>query len=195
MRTGLGEEGTRVRLVGTLSFLLALQLAAPLVAQDRGPRHRPGARGGEDVQETIQVLMIVSMKRALELTPEQEMKVVPRVREMLGERERFAQGRRDALRRLQIKVLEESAADGEFREAVGHLEQIEEAHHALEGRLREEIDRSLSPRQQAQLRLFVPRFRRQMQLRIEQARRLQERSTPMPPVPVTPGSDFDDDEF
>jgi hypothetical protein len=83
---------------------------------------------------------------------------------------------------------------------VVRLDQLEHQHRELETRLRGEIDRSLSARQQAELRLFVPRFRRQMQVRIDQARRLQEQkyrrpATITPPLPDEDDSPDDDEEF
>jgi len=156
----------------------------------------------DDLGETIQVLMIVSMKRALELTREQEMEVIPKLQRMLEERERFARRQEDALRRMEVKLMEESVPEQEFRSVVLRLDQIERQHRDLEVRLRGEIDRSLSPRQQAELRLFVPQFRRQMQSRIDAARRLSPPSVPgavpavpaAPPFPDLPG-EADDEEF
>lgn len=179
-----------------VASILVLSLVTPLVAAPRrGPQPAPGARGDEDVRGSIQVLMIVSMKKALELTRDQEMEVVPRVQQMLEQREHFARERRDTFRRLQVRVMEEAAPERDLREAVVHLDRMETQHRDLERRLREEIDRSLSPRQQVQFRLFVPRFRKQIQLQIEQARRLQApRVRPLPPPP-SDDSEFYDDEF
>jgi len=156
----------------------------------------------DDLGETIQVLMIVSMKRALELTREQEMELIPKLQRMLQERERFARQQQDALRRMEVKLMEESVPEQEFRSVVLRLDQIERQHRDLEVRLRGEIDRSLGARQQAELRLFVPQFRRQMQNRIDAVRRLSPPSAPgavpavpaAPPFPDLPG-EADDEEF
>ena len=144
--------------------------------------------------------MIVSMKRALDLTPEQEQAVVPKLQQIFDERERFAREHQDSLRRMQVQLMEESIPEQEFRTVVVRLDQLEHQHRELETRLRGEIDRSLSARQQAELRLFVPRFRRQMQARIDQARRLQEQKYRRPAPPTLPFPDeedvpVDDDEF
>src|SRR2546422_9804022 len=176
------------------ALILATTLAAPAIAQQKERRQGSAVRGDDDIRDTIQVLMLASMKKSLELTQDQEMEVVPRVQHLLDERERFARERRVALRRLQIKILEEAPEEREFRGAVAQLDQMEKAHHELEARLRSDIDQSLSARQQAELRLFVPRFRQQMMRRIEQARRVQERRSP---VALTPPAALvsDDDDF
>jgi len=151
------------------------------------------------VGETIQVLMILSMKKALELTREQEMEVIPKIQRIFEEKERFTRQHRDALRRVEVKLTEESVPEQEFRDVVLRLDQLEKQHRELEARLRSEIDRSLSTRQQAGLRLFVPQFRRQMEIQIDEARRLNERRQrgSVPPMPAIPedGDYFDDEEF
>jgi Spy/CpxP family protein refolding chaperone len=186
-----------------LAPLLLLAMAAPAAAaQGPPPGPAPSPEVRDDLGETIQVLMIVSMKRALELTREQEMEVIPKLQRMLEERERFARRQEDALRRMEVKLLEESVSEQEFRSVVLRLDQIEKQHRDLEVRLRGEIDRSLSPRQQAEMRLFVPQFRRQMQSRIDAVRRLSLPSVSVavpagpaaPSFPDLPG-EADDEEF
>ena len=179
------QAGSRWHIPRTVAtaLLLATALAAPAITQEKDRRHAPEVRGKDDIQETIQGMMLASMKKSLELTRDQEMEVVPRVQQLLDERERFSRERRAALRRLQIKILEEAPEDREFRGAVAQLDQMEKAHHDLEARLRSDIDQSLNARQQAELRLFVPRFRQEMMRRIEQARRVQERRAPVAPLP------------
>jgi len=184
-----------------LSTLLILGLGMPLLAAAPGPAPRPSppARGSDEVKETLQVLMIVSMKKALDLTRDQEMQVVPKVQQILEERDRFAREHQDALRQMQIRLLEEAIPPQEFRRVVVHLDQMEREYREREFRLRSEIDRSLSPRQQAELRIFVPRFRRQMQVQIDEARRLQERRFRLQAPSASPLPDeddsLDDDEF
>jgi hypothetical protein len=152
----------------------------------------------EEMRETLQVLMVVSMKRALQLTRDQEREVVPKVQQVFDERERYARVRRDAMRDLQQKVAEESLQEKGYREVVNRIDNLERVHRDLEIRLRAEIDRSLNARQQAQMRIFVPHFRRQLQMRIEEARRVRpphaaprESSPPIPEEALDP----DDEEF
>ena len=186
-----------------LAPLLVLALVAPTAAaQGPPPGPPPAPEVRDDLGETIQVLMIVSMKRALELTREQEMELIPKLQRMLEERERFARQQQDALRRMEVKLMEESVPEQEFRNVVLRLDQIEKQHRDLELRLRSEIDRSLSARQQAELRLFVPQFRRQMQNQIDAVRRLSRPDVPgaVPAVPAAPPlrdllGEADDEEF
>jgi hypothetical protein len=178
--------------------LLLVAMAAPLVAGTTAtPQPSPPADAGT-MREAIQVLMISSMKKALELTRDQEQEVVPRVEQVFEEREKYAMQRRQALQVLQARLAEESVAEKDFRDGVAHLDDLERLHRDLELRLRSEIDRSLNARQRAQLRLFVPRFRKQMQMRIDEARRQRSRGLNLPQAPPPPGIedyDQDDEEF
>jgi len=179
-----------------LGALLLMTMTAPLLsAPARRPPRPPQDEG--DVRETLQVLMIVSMKKALSLTRDQEMAVIPRIQQVFEEREQYARQRQDALEMLQAKLMGESIPEREYREAVMHLDNLELAHRELEIRLREEVDQSLNPRQRAQMRVFVPRFHRQMQMRIDEARRLQPRQMDRPrPAPQAERDwDRDDEEF
>ncbi len=180
-------------------LLLALSgslLAAPYPAP-RAPS--PPQQVEDEVEKAIQVLMILSMKRALELTREQEMEVIPKVQRILEERERFTRQRQEVFRRVEAKLRLESVPDQEFREAVLRLDQMENHHREMEIRLRTEIDRHLNSRQQAELRIFVPQFRRQVQSQVDEARRLirQDPRLSIPPVLAVPVEEYssDDEEF
>ena len=148
-----------------------------------------------DARESLQDLMIVSMKKALELTHDQETAVIPRVQLVFVEREKYARQRRDALRTIQVKLMEESVPDKDYKESVARLDDLERSHRDLELRLKAEIDHSLNPRQRAQLRVFVPRFRRDMQMRIDQARSVQPRPRLALPPPMPEDWDGEDEEF
>lgn len=163
---------------------LSLLSAAPQPA----PRGRP-VQESEEMKEAVQVLMISSMKKALALTHSQEAEVIPKVQQVFAERERYARDRRDALRQIQAKLAAESAPEKEVLSVVRRLDDLERGHQEQELQLRSEIDRLLNTRQQAQIRIFVPRFRREMQRRIEDARKL----TPRPPAPPEAPSEDDPD--
>ena len=177
---------------------LILTLATPPLLAGPGPRPPRGPQDAEDARETIQVLMIVSMKKALGLSREQESEVLPKVERVLEERARYARIRRDTLKDLQLKLAAESVPEKEYRAVVVRLDGLERDHRDLEIRLREEIDKGLSARQQAQMRVFVPRFRKQMQMTIDEARRLHSLSM-APPAAARPqaveDSDLGDEEF
>lgn len=183
-------------------LLLALSgslLAAPAPAPQAPSPPQQVDRVDDEVEKAIQVLMILSMKKALELTREQEMEVIPKVQRILEERERFTRQRQEALRRVEAKLRLESVPDQEFREAVLRLDQMENQHREMEVRLRIEIDRHLNSRQQAGLRIFVPQFRRQVQSQVDEARRLilRDPRLPVPPVLPAPEEEYysDDEEF
>ena len=166
---------------GWIRFILVLGLAGPVLASEPA-RPAPPPTAPEELRESIQALMIVSMKKALDLTRDQERLVGPKVQQLLEERERFARSQRQTLREVKVKLRRPEIPSGDFRTLVAQLDQLEQAHRDQEARLRQEIDRSLNPRQQVQLRLFVPRFSRELMMRLQEARRLQA-ARPAPPGP------------
>ena len=179
-------------------FLLAMALTPLIAAPSPAPPSPRSPADVNEVRESLQNLMIASMKKALDLTRDQQVEVIPQVEQVFEERERYALQRREALRLLQAKLLEESVPEKDYRDQVTHLDDLERAHRDRELRLRAEIDRSLNPRQRAQLRVFVPRFRREMQMRIDEARSVQPRRAvpPRPAAPPEPGEwEPDDEEF
>lgn len=179
-------------------ILLIAGMASPLLSGSIDSPQPPPPRDPGEVRETIQILMISSMKKALELTRDQEKEVVPRVEQVFEEREKYAMQRREALQVLQARLAADSVPEKDYREGVSRLDDLERAHRDLELRLKLEIDRSLNARQRAQLRVFVPRFRKQMQMRIDEARRLRAQF-PVAPTPALPpraeDDDQDDEEF
>ena len=179
-------------------FLLAMALTPLIAAPSPVPPPPRSPADAKEVRESLQNLMIASMKKALDLTRDQQVEVIPQVEQVFEEREHYALQRREALRLLQAKLLEESVPEKDYRDQVTHLDDLERAHRDRELRLRAEIDRSLNPRQRAQLRVFVPRFRREMQMRIDEARSVQPRrvAPPRPAAPPDPGEwEPDDEEF
>ncbi len=169
------------------TLVLCASALSPLSAAPQpAPRGRP-AQEAEDMKEAVQLLMISSMKKALALTRSQEEEVIPKVQQVFAERERYARDRRDALRQIQGKLTAESAPEKEVLSVVRRLDDLERSHQEQELQLRGQIDRLLNVRQQAQIRVFVPRFRREMQRRIEDARKLV--PTPPPAPPEAPSED------
>lgn len=169
-------------MAAAILVLCAAAFSLPLAAPQPAPR-AGAAREAEDMKEAVQLLMISSMKKALALTRNQEEEVIPKVQQVFAERERYARDRRDALRQIQTKLAAESVSDKEVQSVVRRLDDLERSHQEQEVQLRSEIDRLLNTRQQAQIRVFVPRFRREMQRRIEDARKLVPTPPPAPPAP------------
>src|SRR5258706_403191 len=92
------QAGSRWHIPRTVAtaLLLATALAAPAITQEKDRRRAPEVRGKDDIQETIQGMMLASMKKSLELTRDQEMEVVPRVQQLLGRNRAFGAYRPEA---------------------------------------------------------------------------------------------------
>ncbi len=171
--------GWRLSRAAVLAGVLALAAggAPPAVAQDAPARGRPGGPAGkgpggpptaDEMREVMEQLMIVRMKKALQLTPRQEGLVIPRVQEMLDARRGFAARRRASVARLRALILDENADDKEIAAALKEVHAIEREFRQREGELRASIDGDLTPGQQARLLFFEDRFRRAMQQRLRE---------------------------
>jgi len=123
----------------------------------------------EEIREAMEQLMIVRMKKAIQLTPQQEEQVVPKMQQLLEARRKHAARRRDEMRRLHQLVRDESASDEAIGRALRELATLQKDSRHKEDELRAAINADLGPRQQARLLVFEARFRRLMQRRLQEA--------------------------
>lgn len=123
----------------------------------------------EEIREAMEQLMIVRMKKAIQLSPEQEERVVPKMQQLLEARRRHAGRRREEMGRLHRLVRDESASDESIGRALRDLTTLQQDFRRREDDLRAAINADLGPRQQARLLVFEARFRRLMQRRLQEA--------------------------
>ena len=185
---------------GTVRFLgtgLLLGLAAlagwesPALAQGR-PAPRPGAGpgGDEEMRAALEQVMLVRLKRTLELTPDQEGRVMPKIENLLAARRQFAPRRREATAHLKAVMTDPASSDAEIQKALKGVHDMDDAFRQQEQGLKRDVDRELNPRQQARLYFFEEHFRRAMQRRMMEA---MQRGGPGRPHPPGPAADPDDD--
>lgn len=187
--------GSRTR--GLLGFGLVVGLAAlaswspPARAQGH-PAPRPGAGpgGDEEMRAALEQVMLVRLKRTLELTPEQEGRVMPRIENLLASRREFAPRRREAVAHLKAVMGDPAASDAEIQKALKAVHETDDAFRQREQELKRDVDRELSPRQQARLYFFEEHFRRAMQRRMLEAK---QRDGPGRTQPAGPVEIPDDD--
>ncbi len=142
-------------------------------AQDRhAPRPRWSPEEEQEVRETMLALMSLNMKRALELDEDQERDIMPLLEELMelrGDGRREQERRMAQMRRL---VQDPDSSDGDI---VSMLEEIRDGQRSLENnqkKVRLDIDSFLTPRQQAKMIFFEGRFRRDMERRFREMRRM-----------------------
>jgi len=123
----------------------------------------------EEIREAMEQLMIVRMKKAIRLTPQQEERVVPKMQQLLAARRTHAARRRDEMGRLHQMVRDESTSDEAIGRALRDLATLQQDSRRKEDDLRAAINADLGPRQQARLLVFEARFRRLMQRRLQEA--------------------------
>ena len=157
-------------LLGLLAFAMVGAAQSP-GGRPAGPRAGPrqASARAEEVRQAMEQMVIARMKVALHLTSDQEAKVIPRVQELLEARRDHAARRRDAMARVRNLLLDETAGDQEIGRALRDLRALEDDFRGREEGLRDAIDRSLTPRQQARMVFFEARLRRVMQRRIQEA--------------------------
>lgn len=134
----------------------------------KGPYGRPQRSPEEEreIRETMLTLMSLKMKQQLDLTEEQERDIMPlleELQEIRGNARRDHRSRMEELRRL---VEDPGSSDRDIEAALDQLRSSQRATEARQREVREEIDRNLSVRQQAQMLFFEARFRREMEHRI-----------------------------
>ena len=158
-------------------------------------RHEGGPPPSEaEIRHAMERVMITQMRKVLQLTPEQESRILPQVKQLLEERRRFASRRRARLAYLRAAVLDEEAEEAAIEKALADVRNIEAGFRERENELRQGLNAELSPRQQAQLLFFERRFRGKMQQRIREAMRRNrgERPGRVPVGGEDPFSEFED---
>jgi Spy/CpxP family protein refolding chaperone len=157
--------GLALTLACTLGLLTPPSAAAPM---------REG-RGGDDMRETITLLMMVRMKNELGLSQQQYEQVLPKVEERERSRQTNFRSRRERLAKLREVLAREGAKDSEFTEAVESILALDEADRRQDESFVADMRRILSPRQQAQLLIFRQRFRQWIEGRMRDAQELRHR--------------------
>jgi hypothetical protein len=171
MRTGTGWSGILAVLV-----LLGVAGTGEAAAQRTPPPEPKGEADAldapptpEEIREAMEQLMIVRMKKAVQLTPEQEGRVVPKMQQLLEARRQHAARRREGMGRLHRLVRDEGASDAAIGRALREVATLQQESRRREDDLRAAINSDLGPRQQARLMVFEARFRRLMQRRLQEA--------------------------
>lgn len=169
MRHGIGSTGM-------LAILVTIGIASP---GDLMARPTPPPRGEmdaldapptpEEIREAMEQLMIVRMKKTVQLTPQQEERVVPKVQQLLEARRQHASRRREEMGRLIRLVRDDAASEESIGRALKDLATLQQESRRREDDLRAAINADLAPRQQARLMVFEARFRRLMQRRLQEA--------------------------
>jgi hypothetical protein len=181
----------KVLLMSSLAALAAVPVTAsqtpapaPAARQQAGPPPgRPGRPDGpgndEEMRAAMEQVMVVRLKRALRLTPEQETRVMPKVEDLMAARRETATRRRGAVSHLRAVMIDETASDAEIVKAIKDVRAIDDDFRSHEQALKDDIGRELTPRQQARLYFFEENFRRAMQRRMFDA--MQRRGPGGPP--------------
>ncbi|HYV85475.1 MAG TPA: hypothetical protein VFB49_06165 [Patescibacteria group bacterium] len=176
-----------------LAFLTGL--ASPARAQD-GPAPRPAPRpgagpgGDEEMRAALEQVMLVRLKRTLELSVEQEARVMPKVEGLLAARRGYAPKRREAVAHLKAAMIDPASSEAQIQKALKNVHDMDDAFRQQEEGLRREVDRELTSRQQARLYFFEEHFRRAMQRRMMEA---MQRGRPGRVPAPGPAADLDDE--
>ncbi|MEW5807182.1 MAG: hypothetical protein AB1756_07545 [Acidobacteriota bacterium] len=153
------------------SFLLFL-LGSLTMAQEREQLRKQ--RREKDLRETIKIYMYYKMKSALELTEEQDQKIIPIVEEMEVEKHRFMEQKRLLLKDLEEMLADTRTSDDAILKRLDQLHEMDEKFRKNEEEILSQIGTILSPRQRARFLLFMVDFTRELQNKIENIRRMQE---------------------
>jgi len=175
---------TRRWMLRTAAILAAMLLAGGAggaAAQGSGgpPPRSGGGRGGpgagpgpgrpqvdDEMRAALEQVMRVRLKRALQMTPGQEERVMPQVDKLQEARHDFVTRRRAAVSHLRAVMIDETSRPADIEKALREVRGIESSFRGREESLRADLNAELDPRQQARLYFFEERFRRDMQRRL-----------------------------
>lgn len=119
-----------------------------------------------EIRQAMERVMISRVREVLELTPDQEARVMPRLRELLEERHLYASRRRAKMAYLRAAMMDEEVEEGAIAKALSEVREVERGFREREAGLRDSIAEALTPRQQAKLLFFERHFRNVMQKRV-----------------------------
>lgn len=181
----------RNRLVLVALTVALLASATPAVAAPRAQQDRQPRSGAVDreLAETLERVLILRLKKTLELTTQQEETVVPLMRDLTRQRRERAQERTEARRTLTALARDTAADDDLLRDRLDRHYADQATALKNEAALLEQIRAELTPRQEVRLLLFEERFRAEIRERLQDVRRQRMRGRPRTdrPRPGTSG--------
>lgn len=184
----------------TLLLILGAAGASPALAAARPAPPPAGLTPEElgDLRETVHLLMLSRLKRALDLSEEQERQLVPLLDELDQSRQEYRRGSRRALHELRRLLEADLPAERELLEAVRRARDLRRHFEQERQRIEQEISALLTPEQQARLLVFLQDFRRELRERLERVRRARPgpaRTAPQPRRPPRPPGPPADEEW
>jgi vancomycin resistance protein YoaR len=159
-------------------------VGAPRAQQDRQPR--PGGVDRE-LAETLERVLILRLKKALELATEQEEVVEPLMRDLTRQRRERAHQRMEAMRTLTVLSRDMTVDESVLRDRLDRHYADQATALKEEASLLAQIRAALTPRQETRLLVFEERFRAEIRERLQDARRQRERARPRTDRPA-PGT-------
>jgi len=144
----------------------------------------PGDGEADAVAETVEIYMIAKMKKALDLSREQEEKVVPLIQDLGEARRGFQRDRRLSMMKLRSLLEDPKSSDADLTKALNQIHDGERRFRDTEEKTHQQMRAVLTARQQAQFLIFLERFQSEMQQRV---RRLRGRGQGPQGDPVGPG--------
>jgi hypothetical protein len=177
-----------------VSILMATMIATLWTASPVFGQEAPPPAGSEDpragdpeLRQAMRQYFQTRLRVELGLTDEQAEEVLPKVGEMERVRRATAQERRRTLHELR-RGYRNGVSDERLQELLGRIDRIEDRQREETRALMAEIDESLTARQQVEFRLFMSRFRKEMERRVrdfreDRADRPARRRAPRGPAP------------
>jgi Spy/CpxP family protein refolding chaperone len=165
------KQRTRI-IILSLGILLSVSL---LAAAQGGPRlrqrrmNRPGAPA-EDLAQTVQLFYVDGLRKELNLSDEQTLKLIPLVQKAEEDRRAMHRQKRQIMERLRALAGDEKASDGEIEKALGDFFSIEDQFRRQEKKNQDEIAALLTPRQRAQFIIYTMQFRERIEGKIRELR-------------------------
>lgn len=165
------SRSRRIAALATAALLAAAAAALPARAQEPPPG--PGREEIEDLRETVHLLMLSRLKRAVPLTEEQGKNVVPLLDQLDEARRDHMRQRREALREMRRLLESPKPSEADLTESVRRAREMRLSFESMRRKIEEQVAAQLSVEQQARMMIFMQDFRRDLrqQLRGHRGRR------------------------
>jgi Spy/CpxP family protein refolding chaperone len=154
-------------LSATLAVLLAASLAPAQETRHHKGRPRPPR---EDVFQMVDAYFIDNLKDRLDLTDDQLARLLPRVKQLQGDRRALAQRRFRAMHELRAALRSGTATEASVEELLRDMKAVETEEPVALRRHRDAIDAVLTPVQQAKFRLLEVEVERRVRQALSRPR-------------------------
>jgi Spy/CpxP family protein refolding chaperone len=168
-------------MIWSLLTLFSVSLLAAAQGGQRLKKWRMNTSGAppEDLAQTVQLFYVDGLRKQLNLSDEQTLKLIPLVQKAEESRRAMHREKRQTMERLRALAEDEKASEAEIEKGLRDFFSIEDQFRLQEKKNQDEIAALLTPRQRVQFIIYTMQFRERIEGKIRELRE-QRRLGPSP---------------